>query len=54
MVYIYDLLNASDYNKVYELLTKYYKNRIDISKVSPIKVKVRFSSIYLSQIKKTL
>jgi Preprotein translocase subunit SecD len=35
-------------------LTKYYKNRIDISKVSPIKVKVRFSSIYLSQIKENV
>lgn len=52
-IYI-DLLNASDYSKVYELLTKYYKNRIDISKVSPLKVKVRFSSIYLSQIKENV
>ena len=52
-IYI-DLLNASDYNKVYELLAKYYKNRIDISKVSPLKVKVGFSSIYLSQIKENV
>jgi Preprotein translocase subunit SecD len=52
-IYI-DLLNASDYSKVYELLTKYYKNRIDISKVSALKVKVRFSSIYLSQIKENV
>lgn len=52
-IYI-DLLNASDYSKVYELLKKYYTNRIDVSKVSSLKVKVTFSSIYLSQIKENV
>ncbi len=49
-----DLINPNDYNKVYKLLKKYYANRISINTKGQGKMVVKFSDVYLNQIKKNV